>query len=76
MLTWIELVQEVATEMGWDCDPEYADYILYEYTGFPSFWDGDNPAECCRKQLREYFASRGVPPRPDAPTIWDHLAHD
>ena len=32
MLTWIELVQEVATEMGWDCDPEYADYILYEYT--------------------------------------------
>lgn len=37
---------------------EEVECILWEKTGFPTFWnipvDGNTPEECCRKQLQEY----------------------
>ena len=51
-MTWIELVR---SEMPWLGDDE-AGYVLWNHTGFPSFWnipaDGETPEECCRTQLR------------------------
>ena len=35
------------------CDLEYADYILWNKTGWPSFWHGD-PETCLREQLLKY----------------------
>ena len=52
-MTWLELVREYFP----DATDEEADYILWEKTGFPGFWnipeDGNTPEECCRKQLKE-----------------------
>ena len=53
-MTWIELVKEYFP----DATGEEAEYILWEETGFPAFWDiprdGRTVEECCRKQLQEY----------------------
>lgn len=49
--TWVELVREVFP----DATDDEADYILWEHTGFPSFWnipeEGETPEECCKFQL-------------------------
>ena len=41
-----------------EATPEEADFILWEKTGFPCFWnigvDGDTPEQCLRKQLQEF----------------------
>jgi hypothetical protein len=61
-MTWTELVREYFPDVS---DKE-ADYILWNHTGFPSFWniphDGDTPEACCRKQLvklKEHLDSHG-----------------
>lgn len=36
---------------------ELAGAILWEYTGWPAFWDGD-PEMCMRKQLQELRDTR------------------
>ena len=58
-LSWTELVQGVALEFGVKLSNADADYVLYEETGFPDFWnipeDGKDPAECAQTQLRRYF---------------------
>jgi len=53
--TWRDTARGVAWEFGRDISPEEADYLLWEHTGFPEFWNGD-PGACCRQQLREFFA--------------------
>lgn len=55
--TWIELVQAVAAEFGETVDLADADYLLWEYTGFPSFWPRADisAAQQAREQLRDYF---------------------
>ena len=49
--SWIDLVREYFPNIS----DEGADALLWEYTGFPCFWnipeDGETPEECCRKQL-------------------------
>jgi len=49
--SWIDLVREYFPNIS----DEDADALLWEYTGFPCFWnipkDGETPEECCRKQL-------------------------
>lgn len=57
-LTWTDVARSVAWEFGFDLPFAQADYILWEHTGFPSFWRGD-PLTCCIEQLRAYFT--GVP---------------
>ncbi|KKN63761.1 hypothetical protein LCGC14_0498650 [marine sediment metagenome] len=53
-LTCLELVREYFP----DSNDDEAGYILWEHTGFPSFWnipkDGATPEACCRKQLKEF----------------------
>ncbi len=53
--TFITFAQRVAQEHGHNIDRETANFVLWEYTGFPSFWDGD-PMECVDRQLSEFFA--------------------
>lgn len=59
-MTWNELVKQEASAAGFTIDDETAGAILWESTGFPGFWnipkDGSTPQECCRTQLREFFA--------------------
>ena len=42
---------------------EECEFILWERTGFPSFWDipedGNTPEECLRKQLQEARDTKG-----------------
>lgn len=52
--TWRDVARGVAWEFGRDITPTEADYLLWEETGFPSFWDGA-PGDTCRRQLREFF---------------------
>ena len=53
-MTFGELVREYFPEATKD----EIDFILWEKTGFPSFWDigidGNTPEECLRKQLQDY----------------------
>jgi len=48
---------EIAKEIFPDKSDEELDFIIWEKTGFPSFWnipeEGKTPEECLRKQLRE-----------------------
>ena len=38
------------------------DYVIWEYTGYPSFWDGD-PVRCFERQLREAFRKAKASPQ-------------
>ena len=46
---------EVAKEYFPDESDEFIEHVIWEHTGFPSFWnipeDGNTPEECFRKQL-------------------------
>ena len=48
-MTWIELVREYFPNVSED----KAEYILWNETGFPSFWRGD-PEQSCREQLEDF----------------------
>ena len=49
---------EIAKEVFPGKSDEELDFIIWEKTGFPSFWnipeDGNTPEECLRKQLMEF----------------------
>ena len=53
--TFITFTQRVAREHGHKISREEAGMVLWEFTGFPAFWDGD-PMECLDRQLTELFA--------------------
>jgi hypothetical protein len=60
--TWHGLVRQEAKKApawsGFYVNKAFADYVLYEHTGFPEFWnseDGATPEECCRTQVRKFF---------------------
>lgn len=50
--TWQDVVRTVFP----DAPDEFAELLLWEETGFPSFWripeDGAKPVECCVTQLK------------------------
>jgi len=56
-MTYLELVRSVASEHGQSVSNDEAYYILWEHTGFPSFWESD-PELDCRRQVHEYFKNR------------------
>jgi len=43
---------------GLEADEALADFVLWNCTGFPSFWrvgtDGAHPIECCSTQVRKW----------------------
>lgn len=49
---------DVVREYFPDATTEQADFILWEKTGFPAFWnigvDGDTPEACLRTQLKAF----------------------
>lgn len=55
-ITWRQVVRSASPRRLSD---DEVDYILWNRTGFPEYWDipadGKTPEECCRKQLAEYF---------------------
>lgn len=53
-VTWVQLARKVAAEFRVVLLDAQADHVLWEHTGFPSFWKGD-PEECCTRQLRDFF---------------------
>ena len=59
-MTWLEIVKDEAKKVGLEIDDQFADHVLWEFTGFPHFWDaprlGVTPEECCRTQLSEHFS--------------------
>lgn len=55
-ITWHDLVRQVAVDYRLVVTDDQADLILWEYTGYPSFWHKDPMGEC-EAQLREFFDS-------------------
>lgn len=53
-LTFLDLARSVGQEHGVLLTDGQATGILWEYTGFPGFWDGD-PLICCTEQLHAFF---------------------
>jgi len=53
-MTYAEVVREYFP----DASDEVVDFILWERTGFPGFWnilgDGETTEACLRKQLRDF----------------------
>ncbi len=45
---------EVVREYFPDASDDDVDYILWEKTGYPSFWETDDTEACLRKQLQEF----------------------
>lgn len=63
--TWDGIVRSVAREWGEEPDVDECGYILWNHTGYPSFWTGD-PVECCIDQVRAYYEG--------APSWWRYQA--
>jgi len=40
-------------------DNDFVDYILWEHTGYPSFWKTDDVEACLREQLEEFLSKKG-----------------
>ncbi len=56
-MTGIEMAQDEAHQAGLELTDKQADTVLWEYTGFPSFWQGESAEAHFRKQIREWVAS-------------------
>jgi len=65
MTTYGDIIKEYFP----DADDEFCEFVLWEKTGYPSFWnipeDGATPEECFRNQVLE-FKSESPPPTPKA----------
>lgn len=59
MATPVEIVREEAMKLGKTVTDAEAEYIVWEETGYPAFWDipkdGKTPEECLRKQVRDFL---------------------
>lgn len=58
-MTGIELVKEIFTE----ATDDYASYLLWNHTGFPNCWRGDDPVAYFRQQLKEHKEITRVSPK-------------
>jgi hypothetical protein len=54
--TFITFAQRIGREHGFEVSRSDADVVLWEFTGFPAFWDS-GPMQCLDHQLTEFFAS-------------------
>lgn len=52
--SWRDLAKDVGKEFGKTLGDKEADNLLWNHTGFPSFFQTD-PVEQCRAQLRSAF---------------------
>lgn len=56
--TVLSVVREEAAKFGREVTDDHAEYVLWEFTGYPCFWPdaAKTPEENLRAQLAEYFA--------------------
>ena len=47
------LAADIVREYFPDATDQFVDYVLWERTGWPSFWQG-NPVECLRGQVLDF----------------------
>jgi len=78
-VTGVEIVQDEARQLFIALPKDFAEHILWEHTGFPSFYDGD-PEVCIRKSTRIFLETdlsmwrlTFPPPPSTAPTAWERL---
>jgi hypothetical protein len=63
--TWIGLAKRIAARHGFVITDQEADGVLWEHTGFPSFWPTGDAVGDCTKQLHAFFkAARRREQRP------------
>lgn len=55
-LTWPDVVNSVAHQYGQWFTDDVAMNLLWEYTGYPGFFDGD-PVTVATRQLHELFSA-------------------
>ena len=52
------IIADIIREYFPDATDEFCEFVLWEKTGYPSFWnipkDGNTPEECFRKQLSDF----------------------
>lgn len=55
---------EIAKEIFPDKPDDFLEWVIWEQTGFPEFWnipeDGNTPEECLKKQLIKFKNSNRV----------------
>lgn len=56
--TYAQIVRSVAAEHKVELTDDQVELILWEHTGFPSFWTGE-PASTCAAQVRELLGGMG-----------------
>jgi len=53
--TFEDIARSEAWSLGFDWSHQQAGYVLWEHTGFPSFWpSGMTPLDALRSQVREH----------------------
>jgi hypothetical protein len=57
-MTWLEMVHAEAAKVGRAITDEEANAILWNHTGFPSFFLGDSAVDYFTNQVREFFAGK------------------
>jgi len=55
-MTWLEMVHAEAAKVNRVVTDEQANAILWNHTGYPSFFLGDDAAAYFTNQVREFFA--------------------
>lgn len=54
--TWRRMVQDIGFDvLHREITNDEADYVLWEHTGFPAFFEGDDAEAWFSKQAREFF---------------------
>lgn len=87
MTTKNKTLGDIVKEYFPDAAPDFIEYMVWERTGYPCFWDipssGSTPEECFRKQLLEFKAeieSKKSSKKLKKPTendlIYDHTEQD
>ena len=65
MVTWLGLARRIAHQEGIKpATDHFLDYVLWEHTGYPAFWqleDGETVERCATRQLRLAFRSIQAP---------------
>jgi hypothetical protein len=74
-------LNEIVLEYFPTADEDEIGYILWNHTGFPSFWripeNGANPEECLRKALLELKAHMDTAGKyPDYTEEWDRVIEE
>ena len=57
-MTWLEMVHAEAAKVGRTVTDEQANAILWNHTGFPSFFLGDDATAYFTNQVRDFFAGK------------------